>query len=98
MSAAETTLIQLGGYGRLTAMFGATSFLLSGDVLYFRFKAKAKNGSNTIQVTLEPSDTYTVEFFSVRAGKRAYKGVFTDVYADQLKGLIERETGLYLSL
>jgi hypothetical protein len=95
---ANTILAQLGGGGRLRAMLGAETFVGSENSLSFRFKARAKNGSNGLYVRLDPSDTYTVEFVSVRASKRTVKASFEDVYAEDLRRLFESETGLYLSL
>ncbi len=94
----ETTLEQLGGAGRLCAMIGAHTFTQSDKTLTFKFKARAKNGANCIQVTLDPSDTYTVKFYSLRGLSMKVKGEFSDVYNDCLRRVIESETGLYLSL
>lgn len=98
MSVPNITLSQLGGGGKLRAMIGAHSFAGSGNTLAFRFAAKARNGANVIRITLMPSDTYRVEFLSLRGASRKVKGDFDDVYADSLRQLIESETGLYLSL
>lgn len=94
----ETTLKQLGGPGRLSVMIGAHSFTQNDNTLSFKFKARAKNGSNCILVTLEPSDTYKVKFVSIRGASFKLKGEFEDIYADNLRSLIEQETGLALSL
>lgn len=95
---AETILAQIGGTRRLCAMIGAYNFVGSENSVSFRFKTRAANGSNGIRIELDPSDTYTVEFISVRGTSRKVKGSFSDIYCDVLKSLIERETGLYLSL
>jgi hypothetical protein len=79
-------------------MIGATCFVGSDNSLSFRFKCRAINGSNGIRIVLDPSDTYTVEFISVRGTSRKVKGTFSDIYNDGLKKLIEKETGLRLSL
>jgi hypothetical protein len=98
----ETIICQLAGnFGRLVAMVGATHFSFHKDGVSFRFKAPATNKANCLRITLEPSDTYKVEFLRVRGGVNA--GVTTisevsDMYAEDLKGYFERETGLYLSL
>jgi len=96
LQVAETTLSQLGGVGRLTAMIGAKHFTGDATSLTFKFAAKARNASNCLRVTLTPADTYTVEFIAVRGLKVATKSVH-EVYADQLRALFERETGLYLT-
>lgn len=99
MEVAETIARQLGGgVGRLSATIGAHSFSGGRDSLQFRFRARARNGSNSVRIVLLPSDTYRVEFWSIRGAGAKLKGAFDDVYADSLRGLFENETGLYLSL
>jgi hypothetical protein len=95
---AETILSQLGGTRRLAAMVGAHTFTGSDVGVTFKFKAKAKNGANCVRVTLKPSDTYKVEFLSLRGVNVNFKGDFEDIYAGDLIKLFESETGLYLSL
>jgi hypothetical protein len=98
LTVANTILEQLGGGGRLKAMIGAYNFVGSENDLSFRFKCRAKNGSNCVRVILTPMDVYRVEFLSVRAGKVRLKEVREDIYCDVLREVIERATGLYLSL
>ncbi len=99
LEVANTIAQQLGhSTGRMVAMIGAYNFVGSNDSLSFRFKARARNGANACRVTLTPADLYKVEFISCRGMSRKVKGAFDDVYAEDLKGLFERETGLYLSL
>lgn len=96
---AETTLAQLGGHGRLRAMIGAEMFTHDEHgTLRFRFKGYRK--ANTLEVTLDPTDTYTMRFLKVTNYGLNAKEVKTydGVYCDQLKEIFERETGLYLSL
>lgn len=96
---ADTIVAQLGhSMGRMSAMIGAHSFTAAEVGVTFKFKARAKNGANCCRVTLKPSDTYKVEFVSLRGVALRTKGEFHDIYADTLKNLFERETGLYLSL
>ena len=96
---AETILSQLGhSIQRICIMIGGYGFVSSTDGVSFRFKVRSKNGSNGLRITLDPSDTYTVEFLSVRGSSRKIKGKFSDIYAEDLRPLFERETGLYLSL
>lgn len=94
---ADTILEQLGGGRRLSMMIGAHAFIGNKNALTFRFKARAKNGANCIRVTLDPSDTYTVEFISVRGSSVKEKDRTEDIYNDMLKEVVERHTGLALS-
>jgi hypothetical protein len=99
LEVAETIIQQLGhSTRRLGVMIGAHTFVASDVGVSFKFKARAKNGANYCRVTLKPSDTYKVEFVSLRGVKVNIKGEFSDIYNDQLTRLFERETGLYLSL
>lgn len=96
---ADTILAQLGKSMRnISLLIGGHTFVASDVGVTFKFKARAKNGANCCRITLKPSDTYKVEFISVRGVKVNHKGDFEDIYADGLRGMFERETGLYLSL
>lgn len=101
---ADTALRQLGNGPRaLTVMLGAHNFVVDTDTsrrprVSFRYKTRGRNGANYVALTLLPSDTYTMEFFSIRAGAAKSKGKFEDVYAEDLRGLFERETGLALGV
>ena len=94
---AQNIAQQLGGTGRISAMIGGHTFTAGAYNLTFKFKSRAKNGANCCRVTLGASDTYRVEFISIRGVSVRSKGDFSDVYAEDLKKLFERETGLYLS-
>ena len=97
---AETILAQLGhSTGRMRVMIGAYDFTAGAHSFTFKFKAKNEKRINACTVTLMPSDTYKVEFFRI-AKKYDITTVTTleDVYADRLRTVFERETGLYLSL
>ena len=99
MEVAKTIITQLGhSASRMGVMVGAWGFVGSPNSLSFRFKARAKNGSNAVRIVLDPSDTYTVTFISNRGSSTKVKGEFSDVYAEDLTRLFENETGLYLSL
>lgn len=98
MSAAETILAQLGGASRLKAMTGARDFVGGDADLTFRFRARALDGINAVRVTLDASDTYTVECFAVKNRKPEKVAASTGVYAEGLRETIEHHTGLCLSL
>jgi hypothetical protein len=94
---AETIIDQLGGH--LTPMIGAYNMFHHAEgALSFRFKARSKNSANYCKVTLDPSDTYTMVFMSVRGTKLTVKGTFEGLYSDQLRSVFEGETGLQLTL
>ena len=96
---ADTIIEQLGRSIRtISMMIGARDFVATDKGVMFRWAAKAKNGANKIIITLDPSDTYTVEFGRYRAGQYKPVSRHNDVYCDSLKPLFEAVTGLYLSL
>ena len=100
MEIVETILQQMGGAHRLKAMIGAYNFMGSEaeQKLIFRWKAKAKNGANSITITLDPSDTYTMQFHKIRAGKATKLEQTDDIYSDMLREVFEDYTGLYLRM
>lgn len=99
MIVANTILAQLAGnIRRLSVMIGAHSFTADESSVTFKFRARAKNGSNCCRITLKPSDTYTVEFLSIRSKGVKVKESLEDIYAESLRPVFERHTGLYVVL
>lgn len=88
------TLKQLGG-NRFLFMIGAKWFDASDDALTVRFTGRAKGGVNFLRVTLDPSDTYTVEFMRHTAKGTKPNATYHGVYCDGLAELFESVTGLY---
>ncbi len=91
---ANEILRQLGGLSKLSVMIGARNFVGAGDGLRFKIGTNAKRVAH-VAITLTPMDTYEVAFFS-KSFKKA--SLVTDVYADNLRAVIEQNTGMYLSL
>lgn len=95
---AKNIVSQLGGsVDQMAMMIGAHSFTAGAYNLTFKFKSQAKNSANCVRITLGASDTYRVEFISLRGVNFNAKGDFSGIYAEGLKKLFERETGLFLS-
>lgn len=95
----KTIIEQIGG-NKIRVMWGIVSFMLSGEKpeLSFRFKAKAKNKSNYVKITLNGHDLYDVEFGRIYANKYTVISTHEDIYAEDLKYLLFNETQLYTSL
>lgn len=98
IAVANEIINQLGGAGRLKAMIAATNFQYDDNSLNFKFKGSRK--CNVIQITLNSMDLYDIKFnkyspskFTLTTAKEV-----NGIYNDQLKGIIEEYTGLYLSL
>jgi hypothetical protein len=94
---ANTIIGQLGGR-RFKVMTGARDFLALDSGVSFRLPAFPGVQCNAVRVVLEASDTYTVEFLRVWGRSVKSLSVHSDIYAEDLSGLFERETGLRVSL
>jgi len=101
LTVAKTILEQLGG-NRFIAMTGAKNLLGAEDNLSFKLPANfAKDGINTVVITLDASDTYRLKFVKLgRAPKFSITLVkeYEGIYCDQLREIFEKTTGLRTSL
>lgn len=77
-------------------MMGARN--LVGDEKSLQFKIQGSRKATHVRITLDPTDTYTVEFMKVRGYDVKTVASLSMVYADGLRKVIETNTGLYLSL
>ena len=95
---ANTILAQLGG-NRFIAMTGAKDFLGLKHGLSFKLR-RNDSGVNYVRIDLTPDDTYTVTFAKIthRGTKVTDKGTYEGIYADMLRGLFTRVTGMETSL
>lgn len=95
---AQTIIKQLGG-DRFCAITGASGFVDLDDGLMFSLPQRlCKNKANEVRVTLNDSDTYSVEFFSLRGVKVKPISDHSMVYAEALSTVISEETGLVVCL
>lgn len=101
MTIAQTILSQLGG-NRFIAMTGAKNLINCGDALQFNLpRGFAKNKANKVRVTYEKSaDLYSVVFYKWNARKLELNEVSNASGCDveQMREVMERETGLALAL
>jgi hypothetical protein len=89
---ARTIISQMGGGKRLKAMIKARNF--AGGDNYVTFHFSGSKIDNRIRVTLDASDTYTVQIFKLR-GHVLSKVVEHDmIYFDQLVDLFMSTTKL----
>ncbi len=91
---AETIRAQLGR-GALM-MLGAKDLLTIENGL--QLTIRGSKIANKIRIVLDPSDTYTVSFYRVRAGSCVEVASVPGVYVDSLHKTIETATGLYTSI
>ncbi|QIW87595.1 hypothetical protein Ab1vBOLIVR4_gp78 [Agrobacterium phage OLIVR4] len=94
MSIAQTILQQLGG-NRFLAMTGAKNLLNGGNYLQMDLGRGKK-----VRITLDASDTYTVETFkwNVRALECKRIDERAGVFCDNLRDVFTDLTGLYCTL
>jgi len=95
MTVAETIYKQLGHKARV--MIGAKQFVAGDNMLRFRI-GRNSSAANMIRISLEPMDTYKIEFLSVRGMSCKTKAEHSGVYADMMHSIITQETGLYTCL
>ena len=83
-------------------MMGASNYAWGEDDSgneYLTFKiGRNSKGINWIRITLYAMDTYDIVFSRVRDGKITIVKEVNGIYFDQLHEIIEKTTGLYLSL
>jgi len=95
MQTAHEIIEQLGGR-QFIAMTGVNK-ILADDVnrgrVIFNFKGSAR--ANHCVITLDFSDTYTVEFYKTRAGNCKLIEERSDIYNDMLQNVFTQSTGLY---
>ena len=93
---ANIILEQLGGSRVLNTMLGIKSLVASETTktLTIKFKAVGREGVNTIVIRLDPSDTYTLQFWKCRGLQIKLLTTISDVYAEQLISTCEEVTGL----
>jgi hypothetical protein len=77
-------------------MMGAKNLATSGNNLSFRIKGSKR--VNHVKVELNSMDTYDITFSKIWGFNIAEVVSHDGVYCDMMKGLIEKETGLALSL
>ena len=100
---AQTIIAQQLGLTTL-GLLGAHTLVDLGDGL--QFSIKGCRHINTIQIILDPCDTYTVRFGKLEFKKKKNLGLsyteatwevvssYSDIYCDMLHDLIEEKTGL----
>lgn len=94
MTIARTILSQLGG-NKFLVMTGAKSLTVHENGLSMRIPSKT---ANYLKITLEPNDTYTMEFKKIWGMKVKDVNKHTDVYCDMLQSIFTEETGFDTNL
>lgn len=100
LTVANTIRQQLGG-SRFVMMTGSSNFTGTNNSLSFKVGSNAKRVTHVI-ITLNLSDTYTMEFLRCYRSKGTIQiktlTKYEGVYFDQLEELFTAATGLYTRL
>lgn len=95
-SVSNTILSQLGG-NRFSTMVGMKYATHSSRTLSFQIGRNPKNVSG-VHIELEHDDTYTMTFFRIRNLRVEEIAKIPEIYAEQLREVFTRYTGLETSL
>lgn len=93
-------MAQLGG-NRFIAMTGAKNLAYGTNASgapQYSFKFPMSKVANYCRITLEATDTYTMEFMKIRGTTHTTLLPITGVYCDMLASVFEGMTGLRTSL
>lgn len=94
MNIPQTIYEQLGGQ-KFAAMVGSTRAIGGEASLTVRFKARAKQGINSVVVELDrATDLYTMVFYHVRGFKIAVRETRRNLFAADLQKVFTAVTGL----
>ena len=88
-------LAQLGGR-MFCLMTGARDFVYDSASLTCKLGRGAKG--THLRITLDASDTYTVETLRIRGATVTTVAEASMVYVDNLRDVVESQTGFYLSM
>jgi hypothetical protein len=95
-SVSNMILSQLGG-NRFSTMVGMKYATYSSRTLSFQIGSNPKNISG-VHIELEDDDTYTMTFFRIKRLRVEEVAKIPNVYAEQLREVFTRYTGLETSL
>ena len=95
MNVAQTIASQLGRKALL--MIGAKNLMAGKDYLQFRLGRNA-GGWNSLKIALNGLDLYDLTFYRIRKLKVTSEKTIDNVYCDQVRDIIEDETGMKTSL
>lgn len=95
---AQTIIAQLGG-SRFVAMTGAKQFTWSETEHRLTMKlGRNRQRITHMSITLDPTDTYSVEFLRASVRVREIAASHSGIYCNMLAQLVEAETGMALSI
>jgi hypothetical protein len=90
---AYTILTQIGG-SLFCAMVGVKESSVIPGGVRIKFKARARNRANAVDIRLNGNDLYDMRFFRIWRTTQTECGTVTDLYADSLEETFRNATGL----
>lgn len=96
----QIVFFQIRKHG-IRGLTGAKNLTSTADSLTFHFpKNSPKNKIKIVKIILDANDTYSIKFYQYSAKTFDCNCILESngLYANDLKGKIELETGLFLSL
>lgn len=79
-------------------MTGAKNFVAGSRDLFFALPRMPGLNFHRVKVCLMPDDVYVVMFYRISGGHLKCLKSIGNVYAEDLRGVFERETGIRTSL
>lgn len=95
MNIAQTIASQLGR--KALFMIGAKHLIAGKNYLQLKLGRNAGNW-NTLKIALNGLDLYDMTFYKIRKLKVTAEKTVENIYCDQLRDIIESETGLRTNL
>ena len=94
-AAAQKTLQLLGGRSFINAT-GARDIMFSGNSLSLKFPKFVKNKSNYLTISLDRSDSYTMDFGQLRGNDVKRVAILSGLHGNSLRTVFSEVTGLVL--
>jgi hypothetical protein len=98
IQATDYTAIKALGGQKFIAMTNAKTFVADSKSITFRIGSGAKDGINTVQITLTAMDEYEVTFFKIRGTSVKPVRKFQRVCVSNLKSVFTMTTGFETEL
>ena len=94
---ANTIVDQLGGGRKLQMFIGLKQLITESLGVTLVFPLPKHTGAvNRVRITLNGSDLYDMEFIRTRGSSQKIVKEFNNVFAEDLKDMFEKGTGLYI--
>ena len=94
MNTAHTIISQIRALDKMAlAAWGAKDLVAFLNGLQFRTSGSVRKHKGFIKITLNASDLYDIEAFTIRTGEIKVKRQLTDIYVDELVNWLDNIIG-----